>query len=65
MDDLEHKSGEQIERQVREAIEMGGTDGEYLLSQAASPYMAHVPPRMQANWIRMIETGARLAHGAS
>jgi len=60
MDDLEHKSGDQIERQVAEAIEVGGTDGRYVLGQAASPYMAHVPPQMQANWIRMIEVGARL-----
>jgi uroporphyrinogen-III decarboxylase len=59
MDDLEHKSGDEIEQEVREAIRMGGTDGRYVLSQAASPYMAHVPPRMQANWIRMLETGAR------
>lgn len=61
MDDLEHQSGDAIERLVREAVEMGGTDGRYVLGQAASPYMAHVPPRMQANWIRMIEAGARLA----
>lgn len=59
MDDLEHKSADDIDRLVREAVEVGGTDGRYVLGQSASPYMAHVPPRMQANWIRMIEAGAR------
>lgn len=58
MDDLEHKTPDQLERQIRDAIEQGGTDGLFLLSQAASPYMANVPKRMQENWTRMIEFGA-------
>ena len=63
MDDLEHKTGDEIEHQVKEAVEIGGTDGRYVLGQAASPYMAHVPKQMQANWIRMIEAGARHGRG--
>ncbi len=40
---------------------IGGTDALRLFGQAASPYMAHVPPQMQANWLRLLELGADLS----
>lgn len=49
----------QVEEAVREAVAMGGTDGRYVLSQAASPWMAELPERTAENMIHMIEAGVR------
>jgi hypothetical protein len=58
-EDLARRTGDEIERLVREAIEQGGTDGRYILSQAASPWSGHIDRRTSDNWIRMIEAGAK------
>jgi hypothetical protein len=58
-EDLARLSGEQIEQQVRAAVEVGGTEGRYILGQAASPWSAEISARTEENWIRMIEAGAR------
>ncbi|MCG3180823.1 MAG: hypothetical protein BIFFINMI_03186 [Phycisphaerae bacterium] len=58
-EDLAHQSGEQIEAQVRRAIEVGGTSGRYVLGQAASPWSAELVGDTQANFIRMIEAGVQ------
>jgi hypothetical protein len=58
-EDLARFSGEEIEEKVRQAVEMGGTDGRYVLGQAASPWSADVSPRTIDNWIRMIEAGVK------
>jgi hypothetical protein len=60
-EDLARLDGDEIEAKVREAVEMGGTDGRYVLGQAASPWSADVSERTIANWIRMIEAGVK--HG--
>jgi hypothetical protein len=49
----------QVDALVREAVAMGGTEGRYVLSQAASPWMAELPGRTAENLIRMIEAGAK------
>jgi len=38
---------------------MGGTDGRYVLGQAASPWSAEISQRTVDNWIRMIESGVK------
>jgi hypothetical protein len=38
---------------------MGGTDGRYVLSQAASPWMADLPGRTAENLVHMIEAGVK------
>ena len=38
---------------------MGGTEGAYDLSQAASPWMAELPDRTGENLIHMIEAGVK------
>ncbi len=58
-EDLARKSGDEIEEAVRKAVETGGTDGDYVLSQAASPWSAEISQRTQENWIRMIEAGVK------
>ena len=64
-EDLARRRGDEIEEMVRQAVEIGGTGGSYVLSQAASPWSAEISPRTQENWIRMIEAGARYGgHGA-
>ena len=61
-EDLARFSGDEIERKVREAVEMGGTDGRYVLGQAASPWSADISQRTVDNFIRMIEAGAKYGH---
>jgi len=56
---LARATPEEVDRLVREAVEAGGTEGKYVLSQAASPWMAELPGRTAENLIRMIEAGAR------
>lgn len=58
-EDLAHQTPDQIEGQVRRAVEAGGTAGRYVLGQAASPWSAHLVGDTQSNWIHMIECGAR------
>lgn len=63
-EDLARLSKQEIERQVIRAIEMGGTDGRYVLGQAASPWSAEISPHTVENFIHMIECGARYGgHG--
>jgi len=63
-EDLARFSGDEIEQKVREAVEMGGTDGRYVLGQAASPWSADVSRRTIDNWVRMIEAGVKYGgHG--
>jgi hypothetical protein len=50
---------EEVDRLVREAVEAGGTEGQYMLSQAASPWMAELPGRTAENLVRMIEAGVK------
>ena len=50
---------ERVDEMVRQAVEMGGSDGRYVLSQAASPWMAELPGRTTKNLIHMIEAGAK------
>jgi len=56
---LARATPEQVDELVREAVAVGGTEGRYVLSQAASPWMAELPGRTAANLIRMIEAGAK------
>jgi len=56
---LARATPEQVDALVREAVAVGGTEGRYVLSQAASPWMAELPGRTAENLIRMIEAGAR------
>ena len=58
-EDLARFSGDEIEQKVREAVEVGGTNGRYVLGQAASPWSADVSQRTVDNWIRMIEAGVK------
>ena len=58
-EDLARFSGDEIEAKVREAVEMGGTDGRFMLGQAASPWSANVSQKTVDNWIRMIEAGVK------
>ncbi len=58
-EDLARKTGDEIETMVRKAVEAGGTEGRYILSQAASPWTAEIDARTRDNWIRMIEAGAK------
>ncbi len=58
-EDLARKTGDEIEAMVRAAVEAGGTEGRYILSQAASPWTAEIDARTRDNWIRMIEAGVR------
>jgi hypothetical protein len=56
---LARATKEEVYEMVRRAVEMGGTEGRYMLSQAASPWMAELPGRTQENLIHMIEAGVR------
>jgi hypothetical protein len=56
---LARATPEQVGAMVREAVGMGGTEGRYVLSQAASPWMAELPGRTAENMIAMIEAGVR------
>ncbi len=56
---LARASREEIYELVRQAVEMGGTEGAYVLSQAASPWMAELPDRTGENLIHMIEAGVK------
>jgi uroporphyrinogen-III decarboxylase len=58
-EELAHKTGEEVEAMVRDAIAMGGTTGRYVLGQAASPWAAHLPGDSARNLIRMIEAGVK------
>ena len=58
-EDLARKSGAEVEEMVRRAVEMGGTEGRYVLSQAASPWSADISQKTQDNWIRLIEAGVK------
>ena len=62
---LARETPECIDELVREAVRMGGADGRYVLSQAASPWTAELPGRTAENMIRMFEAGARYGgHGS-
>ena len=61
-EDLARKTGDEVEAMVRKAVEMGGREGRYVLSQAASPWSAEISSRTQENWIRMIEAGVKHGH---
>jgi uroporphyrinogen-III decarboxylase len=56
---LARATKEQVYDMVREAVEAGGTEGKYVLSQAASPWMAELPGRSAENLIHMIEAGVK------
>ena len=56
---LARATPEQVDAMVRQAIEAGGVAGRYVLSQAASPWMADLPGRTAENLIRMIEAGVK------
>jgi len=56
---LSRAAPEQVDAMVREAVSAGGTAGRYVLSQAASPWMAELPGRTAETLIRMIEAGVR------
>ncbi|MDD4892181.1 MAG: hypothetical protein PHU85_19845, partial [Phycisphaerae bacterium] len=58
-EDLAHKTGDEVEAMVRDAVAVGGTEGLYVLGQAASPWMANLPGRTAENMIRMIEAGVK------
>ncbi len=58
-EDLAHKSGDEIEAMVRDAVAVGGTQGRYVLGQAASPWSADITLHTQANFIRMIQAGVK------
>jgi uroporphyrinogen decarboxylase-like protein len=58
-EDLARFSGDEIEAKVKEAVEMGGTDGRYMLGQAASPWSADISQKTVDNWILMIEAGVK------
>jgi len=58
-EDLARSTGDEIEEMVRRAVEMGGTEGRYVLSQAASPWTHDISERTRENWIRMIEAGVK------
>ncbi len=56
---LARASREEVYEMVRQAVVMGGTEGRYVLSQAASPWMAELPERTGENLIHMIEAGVK------
>jgi hypothetical protein len=58
-EELARRTGDEIEAMVRDAIEQGGSDGRYVLSQAASPWTGDFSERTRENWIRMIEAGVK------
>jgi uroporphyrinogen-III decarboxylase len=56
---LARATKDEVYKLVAEAVEMGGTEGKYILSQAASPWMAELPGNTQDNLIHMIEAGVK------
>jgi hypothetical protein len=56
---LARATRDEVYRMVREAVQMGGTEGKYILGQAASPWTAELPERTGENLIHMIEAGAK------
>jgi hypothetical protein len=50
---------EDVYRLVREAVAAGGTEGRYVLSQAATPWMGELPGRTSENLVHMIEAGRK------
>ncbi|HOX08832.1 MAG TPA: uroporphyrinogen decarboxylase family protein [Planctomycetota bacterium] len=60
---LARATPEEVDRLVREAVAAGGTEGKYVLSQAASPWMAELPGKTAENIVRMIEAGVKYGRG--
>ena len=56
---LARASKEETYELVRQAVARGGAEGAYVLSQAASPWMAELPDRTGENMINMFEAGAK------
>lgn len=57
-DDLVHKGKEEIEEQVRLAIEEGKT-GRFILSPSAGPYESHISNKTVENYLAFIEAGIK------
>ncbi len=57
-DDFRRLAPDEMERLVERTIEEGG-GGRFVLSPTAGPYEESISPRMQANYVRFLEAGAR------
>ncbi len=52
---------EQVLQASRQAIELVGKAGRFILSPTAGPYEESISPRMQENYLRFLEAGVK--HG--
>ncbi len=57
-DDFRRLTPDEMERLVARTIEEG-RGGRFILSPTAGPYEESIPPRMQENYVRFLEAGAK------